>query len=76
MLIYGQVGNCPHCGNEFLPQKSSMYLSSGVLGAIIGILAVAVLKLDHLSAMGLSLLLVFVIQQLCNLFYSLDTLDG
>ncbi len=74
-LIYKFYGQCNACGSEYLPHKKSMVLSSGVLGAIVAILSMSILKFDFLSAMGISVLLVFILQQLINPFYSLNALD-
>ncbi|HAW91665.1 MULTISPECIES: hypothetical protein [unclassified Arsukibacterium] len=77
VLIYKFYGTCKHCQQDFLPKRGPMVWSSGVIGGITGVLATAILKLDFLSAMGLSLLLVFIIQRFINVFYSLDPLsDG
>tara|TARA_R110002126_G_scaffold43555_8_gene124871 strand:+ start:23397 stop:23687 length:291 start_codon:yes stop_codon:yes gene_type:complete len=76
VLIYNFYGTCKHCQQDFLPKRGPMVCSSGAIGGITGILATAILKLDFFSAMGLSLLLVFILQRFINVFYSLDPLHN
>jgi hypothetical protein len=76
VLIYKLYGTCKHCNQDFLPKRNSMIVSSGVIGAIVGVLGVATLRLDYFSAVGLAIIIVFIVQRFINIFYSLDMLEN
>lgn len=75
VLIYRFYGTCKYCHKDFLPKRQPMILSAGVIGAVVGILATAVLKLDLFSAIGLALIIVCIVQKFINIFYSLDPIE-
>lgn len=75
-LIYKFYGTCKYCHQDFLPKRQPMIWSSGVIGAIVGVLATALLNLDYFSAIGLALFVVFIAQRFINILYSLDPLEN
>ena len=74
-LIYQFYGVCKMYHLEYLPNKTSMLISAGVLGSFLGILCRATLNMDIVSSITIAFILAMIIQQLINPFYSIAPVD-
>lgn len=74
-LLYKLHGTCTFCNRDYLPKKHSMLVSSGVLGCVFSLTYKTYYDVDIVSLVISTVLVVFVIQQFSNLFYSLEPLN-